>query len=521
MHLTGWRAHLVAMLAGAVGVLGQAPFHIWPASLLSLLVLVWMLDGAFEDKNPKRTGAVRAFWFAFGQFFAGFYWIGAAFISRGPEYIPLMPFALVFLMAGLALLWALAGAVAMGFWSRDSRRIATFALVFFAAEWVRGHFLTGFPWNLPGMIWAPGGAVSQSASLFGIWGLSLITLYVFAAPATLVDQGQVWIKRILPSGLGFFLLIILFGFGALRLSNAGIEVHQGVRLRIVQSVIDQREKWKPENRDAVLEHYLRLSTSEPLDKVTHVIWPEGALPTLLLEDGPALDRITATFNNGPVLITGLTRREQAQNGKTLYRNSLIALSFNEGQPRVETVYDKHHLVPFGEYMPFGKIFARWGIKGLINFEDGFTPGPAPTSVQINNLPTFSPQICYEIAYAGFTPKEEGRPDWILNISNDAWFGATTGPYQHLDHARYRAIEEGLPVVRSVSSGIAGMIDPFGRMRLRLGRKADRASDVDLPLSLPATINIRYGNMILLGLIGALFLYRLWSRNGRFAKGRKQ
>ncbi len=506
--LRGWRVHLLAVLAGAFGVLGQAPFHIWPASLLSLVVLVWLLDGAFATQRPIRAGAARAFSFAFGQFYAGLYWIGAAFISRGPEYIPLMPIALTLLMAGLALIWALAGAFALRFWSLDQRRIAVLALSLFAAEWVRGNFFTGFPWNLPGMVWAPGASVSQSASLFGVWGLSLLTLFAFAAPAALVGRDRFWWQRALPTVFALLCFVGLFVAGHNRLSMAVTKAQPGVRLRVVQSVIDQREKWKPENRNAVLAHYLDISTKEPLDGVTHVIWPEGALPTLLLEDGPALDAIADTFRDGPVLITGLTRRELAMSGETLYRNSLIALSFADGQPRVETVYDKHHLVPFGEYMPLSDLFARIGIKGLINYDDGFTPGPAPSSMQIDNLPVFSPQICYEIAYSGFTPRDEGRPAWVLNISNDAWFGPTTGPYQHLDHARYRAIEEGLPVVRSASSGIAGVIDPYGRMVLRMRRDADRAMDAALPRPLPATPFKRHGTVLLLFLAGLIFSLRL-------------
>ena len=504
----GWRAQALAVGAGAFGVLGQAPFHLWPFSLISLVVLVWLLDGAFANKRPLRAGAARAFFFAFGQFMAGLYWIGAAFISRGPDYILLMPFALVLLMAGLALIWALAGALVLRFWTKDARRIAVFALGFFAAEWVRGHAFTGFPWNLPGMVWTPGGAISQSASLMGVWGLSLLTLFVFAAPAALVGGVHIRWWQALPTLAGGGAFLGLFVFGALHLGSAQNEMQENVRLRVVQAKIDQREKWKPENRTTVLDHYLNLSTASPLDQVSHVIWPEGALPTLLLEDGPALDRISETFKDGPVLLTGITRRERDEAGKTLYRNSLIALSFANGLPRVETVYDKHHLVPFGEYMPLGGLFSAIGIKGLINFDDGFTPGPAPSSMKIDNLPTFSPQICYEIAYSRFTPTGEGRPDWILNVSNDAWFGPTTGPYQHLDHARFRAIEEGVPVVRSVSSGIAGIIDPYGRMVLQLGRNADRAGDANLPKPLPITPFRRHGGAILFILAGVIFSYRL-------------
>ena len=500
--LRGWRAQLLALAAGAVSVAGQAPFHIWPLTLMSIMILVWLLDGAYAGPHPRRAGFWRSFSFAYGQFGAGLYWIGSAFISRGPDYIPLMPFALALLMAGLALIWALAGFVAMRFWSQGSRRIAVFALCFFAAEWVRGHFLSGFPWNLPGMVWSPGAPVSQAAAYIGVWGLSLLTLYAFAAPAALCGPGPLW-RRALPMVLGLVVFAGLYTGGRERLSHARAGNQPGVRLRVVQAAIDQREKWKPENREAVLDHYLRLSTAAPLNRVTHVIWPEGALPTLLLEDNHALARIAGVFRDGPVLITGITRRERTAQGRIVYRNSLIALSFAGGQPKIETVYDKHHLVPFGEYMPLGGLFAKLGIKGLVNFEDGFTPGPAPSSMHIAGLPVFSPQICYEIAYSGFTPEGHGRPAWILNISNDAWFGDTTGPWQHLDQARFRAIEEGLPVIRSVSSGIAGVIDPYGRMQLRLGRKADHASDTALPVPLPATIETRYGGLLLLAMAGVL------------------
>ena len=500
--LRGWRAQLLALGAGAVYAAGQAPFHLWPLSMLSLTLFVWLLDGAHNGPHPLRSGFWRAFSFGFGQFAAGLYWIGSAFVSRGPDYVPLMPFALALLLAGLALIWALAGALAMRLWTRDIRRIAVFALCIFAAEWVRGHFLSGFPWNLPGMVWPPGAPVSQAAAVVGVWGLSLLTLYAFAAPAALADAGPGWRKAV-PALLALSVFAGLYAGGQWRLGHARTGVQPGVRLRVVQAAIDQREKWKPENRQAVLDHYLRLSTAAPLSRVSHVIWPEGALPTLLLEDNQALLRIASVFRDGPVLITGLARRERGEGGRILYRNSLVALSFAGGQPKIETVYDKHHLVPFGEYMPLGGLFAKIGLKGLINFDDGFAPGPAPTSIKIDKLPVFSPQICYEIAYSGFTPEGRGRPAWILNISNDAWFGATTGPWQHLDQARYRAIEEGLPVVRSVSSGIAGVIGPYGRMRLRLGRTADQAADASLPMPLPTTINTRHGGLLLLVLAGIL------------------
>ncbi len=510
--LRGWRANFVALVAGLGATAGYAPFHIWPVYALALIVLVWLLDGASKAARPKRAGAMRAFFFAFGLFFAGLYWIGSAFISRGPEYIPLIPFAITLLPAGLALIWALCVGIGMRFWAPGNGRIIVFTLMIFAAEWIRGHLFGGLPWNLPALVWTPGGSLSQTAALAGVWGLSLITLLLFSAPAALADDGAPMRQRLMP---GLFMLVVLAGmagYGVNRLSHQSQGTQPGIRLRIVQTAMDQREKWKPENRSWVVDHYMRVSTARPLDGITHLIWPEGALPLLLLEDGPVLDRLGKAFTGGPLLITGVTRRERSATGAILYRNSLVTLDFKGGVPQLDSVYDKHHLVPFGEFMPLGRWLSHLGISSLSTLGDGFTPGPVPQTQSLAGTPPFSPQICYEVVFSGFTAQAPVRPQWIINISNDSWFGATTGPWQHLDQARFRAIEEGIPVVRAVSSGIAGVIDPYGNMPVSLGRAADRAVDADLPKPLPATVFTGFGTIILIlmliGLLTVWFVSRL-------------
>ncbi|MBL4597145.1 MAG: apolipoprotein N-acyltransferase [Robiginitomaculum sp.] len=481
-----WQARGLAFGLGVLLVGAHAPFHLWPLAVIALTGLVWLFDGAAKTHAPVRNGAWVAWAFGLGQFLAGLYWIGFTFVERGPSYVPLIPFAVFFLAAGLALFWLLAGAVAMRFWSRQPSRVYIFATCFYAAEWLRGHLFTGLPWNIPGLIWPAGGAISQSAAWAGIWGLSLFTLIAFCAPAALTWSRGNDVARALPAMAGFLVFSILFGSGLARLSTAENQLVTGVQLRVIQAQVDQSEKWNPGNLDKVVNQYLDLSTAPGLSKITHLVWPEGALPVLLLERPDILDEMASRFADGPILLTGVTRREVTEIGEQLFRNSLVALSFRRGNPALEMVYDKHHLTPFGEYLPFGRQLAASGITALTPLGDGFTPGPEPVTTQIPGAPLVSPQICYESIFSGFTPKGADRPAWIVNVTNDSWFGPTTGPYQHMQQARYRAIEEGIPVVRSASSGISGVIDPYGRITADAPRHENTPIDGGLPQALPPT-----------------------------------
>lgn len=481
-----WQARLLAFGLGILYVGGFAPFHLWPLTLIALTGLVWLLDGAAKKPPSIKKAAWIGWWFGFGQFLAGTYWVGSAFIERGSGYVWMMPFGVAFMAAGLALFWMGGMALAMRFWSRQVRRVWVLALCLFLVEWLRGHVLSGFPWNTPGLIWNPGGAVSQSASLFGVWGLGLVTLMAFTGPAALTWSQAGPRKRATPAILGFVAFAVLYAWGLGRLANAHDDPVPGVKIRVVQALIDQRKKWQPENRQLILDKYLQLSSGPGLKSMDYVVWPEGALPMLMLEQPVVLDKIATRFGNGPGLITGLTRRESMPDGTVAFRNSLGAFSFNNGIPRLELLYDKAHLTPFGEYLPFGRALARTGVSALTRLGEGFTPGPGPVTAKLPGVPPVNPQICYEVIFPGFTPAGAERPGWIVNVTNDSWFGASTGPYQHVEQAQYRAIEEGLPLIRSASSGISGLVDPYGRMPHALGRSSNAHEDVNLPRALSAT-----------------------------------
>ncbi len=497
MALSPARAGLLAFGLGAFGVLAQPPFNLWPVLIVSLTGLVWLLDGGAAQKRPARAMAFRAWAFGFGWFAAGVWWVANAFIARGPDFYPLIPLAVTLLPAGLALFWAAAGALCAAWWPESPRRIAAFAAAFFIFEYLRGHILTGFPWQMAGLVWPAGQPVAQSAAWIGLYGLSLITLFAFAAPAALAGPtrggGRAWTRHV-PAAAGFAALAILFGAGLGRLGTADPALTD-LRLRIVQAAVPQDEKWIAENRGLVRDIYLDLTAAPDLEHVDLVVWPEAALPTLLLEDGETLALLTELLSGRAALATGLYRREAGGDAREEnYRNSLAMLDFADGgAPRIAALYDKVKLVPFGEFLPGEALLGRLGLR-IPNVVAGFTPGAGQMVLETALAPVFAPLICYEIIFPRFIPRGTERPQWMLNVSNDSWFGPTAGPRQHFAQARFRAIEEGLPVIRAASGGISGAIDAWGRVRAELAPDRPGVLDTALPVAAPATFYSRYGDL---------------------------
>ncbi|WP_022696900.1 apolipoprotein N-acyltransferase [Euryhalocaulis caribicus] len=504
----------LAFLLGSVSVMAHAPFGLWPMMIFTLTALVWLLDGAFESERKYRSAAWRAWAFAFGYFFFGLYWVAYAFINRGPEFAPMIPFAITLLPAGLALFWALAGALAMRFWTRDVRRILVFGLAIFAAEYARGHLFSGFPWNLPGLIWPAGGPVSQSAAWFGVYGLSFLTLTGFAAPAAMAGPDASPRLRSAPLAVSFAVFAILFGMGLGRLARPVSDDAQTVTVRVVEAGFGQRDKWDPAGRQAVIDRYAALSGAGDLDSVDMVIWPEAALPLPLLEDGAALAQLGGALGGETWLGTGLYRRSPTPDGGTEYYNSFAVLGFSGDQAQLAALYDKRLLVPFGEFTPGAAVLNRLGFRLPSAIASGMTPGPGPVTLDVAGVPPFAPLICYEIIFPGFTPDGENRPSWILNVSNDAWFGPTPGPWQHLAQARFRAIEEGLPVIRAASGGVSGAIDARGRQVAAMPPYSSDYLDIQIPDPGYATLYSRFGFLGVLALVlVALGALALLARSG--------
>ncbi|ODN72148.1 Apolipoprotein N-acyltransferase [Methylobrevis pamukkalensis] len=306
--------------------------------------------------------------------------------------------------------------------------------------------------------------------------------------------------------LAGLLVVGNLGYGAWRLAGADAGTVEGIRLRIVQPAIDQSEKWTPEARRAALATYLDLSDSRrsPEDLgilgATHLVWPETALPFFLTESPEALSAIADALPPGTTLITGAPRVD-GSGGERRYFNSVYAV---DDGGRIVAAYDKAHLVPFGEYLPFAPLMERIGLRQIVQSVGGFSEGPGRGVVSLPGTPPFGVLICYEIIFPDAAIDRARRPDWIVNVTNDGWFGHTSGPYQHLAEARLRAIEEGLPVVRAANTGVSAIIDAHGRITASVGLGETGVVDGGLPVALPPTVYARHGRLLLGGLLFTTF-----------------
>lgn len=486
MSLPAEKAWLVLIALGLFSGLSASPIHFFPALIIGLTGLIWMLDVSIDAEKPGRSGFWRAFLFAWAYLGIGVFWVAFAFWNRGGAYVFFGPLVAIGGGAFLAAFWGLAGALYARLKLRGPVRILAFAVVILAAEAAKGLPFTQFPWNLPAHVFPAGGAVSQSAAWFGAWGLSFIVLILFSSPAALAGRGAVTQKR-LPVLISLLALSALYAGGTHRLGQADVRYQPDLTFRLVNADIDQQDKWASGGEDLVRTRYLNLTASEGIDDVTHVIWPEGALPLFLIEDSASIAALTEILTQDQTLLAGTPRRERVAGDEVRYYNSLAAMTFSGERPRVTGLYDKVLLVPFGEFVPLGNLISSLGIRPLQELVAGYSPGLEFVTLEDAGAPAFFPMICYEAVFSGIVPGGPDRPAWILNISNDAWFGPTAGPRQHLNITRYRAIETGLPIIRSASRGYSGVIDPYGRMPVRIDRRYEGVTDAALPLPASTTI----------------------------------
>ncbi|MEZ5815917.1 MAG: apolipoprotein N-acyltransferase [Hyphomicrobiaceae bacterium] len=514
-RLSPWSRRAVAAVGGATSVLAMAPFFFWPILFVTLPLLVALIDHAVATA-PRRAparAAATAWFFGFGYFLAGLFWIGEAFLVEAEKFAALMPFAVTAMPAGLALFWAAAAAAASLVWRPGLQRVLVLALALSAAEWLRGHVLTGFPWNVLGYALTAPDALMQSASVLGIYGLTLLAVVVFAAPlVAYADASAVpdrapnsAYRKALPSALASLATIVaLWAWGTLRLAGPH-PVDQTVRIRLVQPSIPQREKWQPANQRRIFERHLDLSRRNAAGEIDDakgidlIVWPEAAMPFLPLDTPAALQAIGRVVPSGAHLVAGFLRVEPSplRAGRRRILNSLAAFA-SDGRP--VAIYDKTHLVPFGEYLPFQQTLEAIGLEQLTRIRGGFDVGPTPRPLlRVAGLPAFAPLICYEAIFPATVVQSAERPAGLLNLTNDGWFGNTTGPRQHLHQARVRAVEEGLPLIRSANNGISAVIDAEGRVAAALDLDVAGVVDARLPGRLPLTVYARFGDAIFLGL----------------------
>jgi len=476
--LSGWRARGMAFAAGALSALGFAPFAVFPLLLLGFAALVLLLDGA----KTVRAGACIGWAFGFGQFLVGLHWIGFAFLVDASSHEWQIPFVALLFPGGLALFFAAAAALAKRFWSRGAARIFVLTAALGLSEWLRGHVLTGFPWNVAGYGWGASLGVMQSVSILGIYGLSLLTTLFGASLAELADR-----RVALPLSTAALFALLFLG-GEIRLATAGGDMVQGVQLRLVQPNIAQADKYRPELIERNWNRLLALSDSPAKRRPTHIVWPEAAPPFVLTRSATALDEIAVLTGRDRVLMTGALRAQRGADGAHYY-NSFYA--FGHGG-QLAAVYDKFHLVPFGEYLPLESAMNALGLKKIVGVEGSFSTGDGPHTVEIPGLGPISPLICYEILFSGEVVADD-RARAIVNITDDSWFGPWAGPYQHLLVAQTRAIEQGVPVIRAANTGISAVIDSFGRIDARLDLDREGVVDSALPAPIAPTPFARAGD----------------------------
>lgn len=474
-------APVLAFGAGLLIATGQAPLFLWPLAGLGLILASWL----FLRAPTPRAAAWIGWATGLGMFLAALSWLIHPFLVEPTRHAWMIPFALPLMAGGLALFWAFAFFLAK---IRNSGALSLAAL-WGLAELARGTLFTGFPWAMPGYIWIDQ-PLSHVAAFIGPYGLTALT-FVLAA----LIAHSFTVRRWPAAALAFALFAGLSVLGNSR-AQMPLPQDQSVAIRVVQPNAPQRLKWDPDHVTRFYERALELSDAEG---AALVIWPETALSVPLYAADPYLYDI-ATRTAPARAVVGLNR----VNGTRGY-NSAVFLDAH-GVP--EQIYDKHHLVPFGEYIPLPGLLEVIGFRAFTAKEGyGYSAGPGPRVIDTGVAGRVLPLICYEAIFPRDLRASE-RPDWLLQMTNDAWFGTHAGPQQSLVQSRFRAIETGLPMVRAANTGISGVIDPHGKMRAAIALGTSGALTAPLPGALPAPPYARFGEAPVILLLMTLMLFSL-------------
>ncbi|SFR38701.1 apolipoprotein N-acyltransferase [Litoreibacter janthinus] len=479
----GWRHLSCAFALGMLGALGQAPWSLWPVAIAGFGGLTWLFKAA--ESAPKAA------WIGWaggaGYFTLALFWLVEPFMVDIARHGWMAPFALFFMAGGLALLWA----TAFGIARRIGGLIALISM-WTAMEMLRSVLFTGFPWATVGHIWSDH-PVMQIAALGGTPALTLLTLAIAAGPSA----------REPLAGLAFsgVLLLAGWGFGAQQLATHAAQ-QTGQNVRLIQPNAAQHLKWDPEHIGRFLQRAVDLTAAPAEAPPDLIVWPETSVPYPLGEAPTVLAAISVAAGGQPIIVGGNDRAEDG------WRNTLVLLG-PDGK-RVQT-YHKYHLVPFGEYIPFGDVLSKLGISGMASRDGGgFAKGPGAKLIDLPGIGPALPLICYELIFPR-NLRGLPRPNLLLQITNDAWFGNISGPYQHLAQARLRAVEQGLPLIRAANTGISAVIDPWGRVTAQTKLNEAAFLDAALPAPTSATPYSRFGDWPMRVLLVLLLVWQIAAR----------
>ncbi len=499
--LGGWQRYAIAGVLGIIATLALPPIYLMPVLYPAFAGLVWLLPAGLS----RRTAFFTGWWFGMGFFVSCLYWIGIAPITLSASLWWVVPIAMILLPMGLSIFHGVATLATSRLGGSHLRRALILTLAWGITEWLRGHIFTGLPWNLAGYGWIGSDAMAQAASVFGMYGVTILAV----ASAALIAgvAGGPPKRRMAVLGIAIAIPLVAWAGGAIRLAGApeqGTDNVPGVGLRIVQANIPQKDKWSGSLYQRNFSQHLKMSVEDRPDWITHVIWPETAAVIDLTQYRDWAEAAGGIVPPGGLLLTGTPRR--IPDPPQIW-NSMVAV---DGQGNITAVFDKFHLVPFGEYMPMSSILP---FEKLTQGSTGFSAGPGPRALQLKGIPPVSPLICYEVIFPGEVVDPTNRPEWLLNLTNDAWYGQTAGPHQHLAISRMRAIEEGLPLVRSANTGISAAFDAYGREIARLGLNKQGVLDIELPRpTTTLTLYGQFGDITTMFLIVLVFLSLLRTPN---------
>ncbi len=488
-ELRFWKKALIAFVAGALLAATLAPVHaifLLPFCLSILLVL--------EQNSPnKKQSFFIGWWFGFGYFVAGLYWIGVAFTIDAGAHAALIPIPTLILPACLAIFTGLSTLSLHLLKVHGLAKIFVFAAVWTLLEYIRGILFTGFPWNLLGYAWGDVLAVLQWTAFIGIYGLTLISVFIASMPALLAEKGLSIRQKNYLILADCLLLIVIVAVGVFRLQEEPTGNIANSELRIVQPNNNQADKWKSETRFTHVQRLESFSKSKE-GNYKYLIWPETAVPFFITTDERISGYLQRLVPKGGALITGAPRKDP---NARKYWNSVQAL-LDDGS--IGGIYDKRHLLPYGEYLPLRGFLKSSGLSKLIpaldNMSDFSFPEPDASDVMtLPNLPAFRTLICYEVTFP-WEVNSGGEFDWILNVTNDAWFGHTSGPYQHFVISKIRAIEQGVSLIRSANKGVSAVIDGYGRVLHEMKPTQSGIIDSQIPQPLKnRTLYSRIGELL--------------------------
>lgn len=500
----GWRRFLMLVVAGAVAALSIPPLFILPALFVTVPLWVWALDGA-----ERRTGLGRIFGpaftigfaFGWGYFTVAFHWLGAAFLLEGGLYLIPMPFAILALAALIALFWGLASALAHLCWSHGAWRIVTLAAFVAAAEFARGTLFSGFPFDLLGYALTANTEMMQLASIVGVYGLTFIAALLAMTPALIWPaDGRSLVVRLVPFFLAVAAIAAQVGYGSSRLHAVAVADRTDMKVRMVQPLVTEHSDWAAANPAQIVGRLIDLSSAKtgPNDQgladKTQLIWPESVFPFFMSQYPEGLARIARMLPENTMLLTGAPREPEGDPSDPASDNpgynSLLAIN-SDGE--IVASYDKAHLVPFGEYLPFASFWKTFGITQFVPGTNGWAPGDGKRLMSPPGMPAFIALICYEAIFSGDLGADPAKAQFLLNISNDEWFDGSIGPAQHAHHALLRAVETGLPLLRVTNSGLTFAADPLGRVTDQLPPYQPGVLDVVPKQKIAETPFDRFGN----------------------------